>query len=117
MSYPRSADPFSTFLSTADRRISLGNVDDPVTHSNRLTVPSAGETAVLSVLAGRGDAHGTSVADLRREIGLSTLQVANLVAALDERGWVQVRNDGDDETVELTDAGRAVARWIDDAAG
>jgi hypothetical protein len=111
MTHSRSADPFSTFLITADRH---GDVSDVVGNSahpgRRAVVPSSAEAALLRTLAARRDQIGVPVDELRRQLRLSTMEFATLLASLDQRGWVRVHADGDDEKVELTAAGRAAAR-------
>jgi hypothetical protein len=111
MTQSRSADPFSTFLTTADRRVNVGDVGGNSTHPGQLApIPSWAERVLLTTLAARRDEHRIPVDELRRELRLSTLQLATLLAMLDQRGWVLVHADGDEEKVELTTAGRAAAR-------
>src|SRR5437867_2581337 len=110
MTRSRSADPFSTFLSAADRRVNVGDIVGNSAHPGRLAaVPSGAERVLLTTLAARRDEHGIPVDELRRELRLSTLQLGTLLAMLEQRGWVLVHADGDEEKVELTTAGRAAA--------
>jgi hypothetical protein len=117
MTHSRSADPFSTFLSTADRRVNVGDIVGNSAHPGQpAAATSWAERVLLTTLAARRDEHGIPVDELRRELRLGALQLALLLAMLDRRGWVLVHADGDEEKVELTTAGRAAARspgWVD----
>ncbi|MFI1422713.1 MarR family transcriptional regulator [Streptomyces sp. NPDC020731] len=101
MSRDHSADPFSTFLNATNRQVSVGRTPTGPARSTDALPPLA--TLVLRALHGR---PRTAVGELRTELGLSTLRIAEAVAVLQRLELVEVTPAGADEAVELNDAGR-----------
>ncbi|WP_330328351.1 winged helix DNA-binding protein [Streptomyces sp. NBC_00536] len=104
MPQPESADPFSTFLNTADRA-RAGRSDGSSAQSPSAQSPDAvtGKgLRLLRLLAERGPMR---LEDVRRVLGLSTLDIAQELVRLTERELVALRTDGADDIVELTERG------------
>ncbi|MFH9037787.1 MarR family transcriptional regulator [Streptomyces sp. NPDC017966] len=96
-----SADPFSTFLNATNRQVSVGHRSAGPGRSTDALPPLA--TLVLRALHGR---PRTPVGELRAELGLTTLQIAEAVAVLQRLELVEVTPTDADEAVQLSDAGR-----------
>ncbi|MEU9353244.1 helix-turn-helix domain-containing protein [Streptomyces griseoloalbus] len=101
MSRDHSVDPFSAFLDATSRRSPSGQVPSGAARSTDALPPHA--TRVVRALDGR---PRTAVGELRAELGLSTLRIAEAVEVLRRLELVEVIPDGTDETLELTAAGR-----------
>lgn len=107
MSREHSADPFSTFLKATTHQIPSGHAQSGARSTEPLP-PVA--TVVLHALRGRTRAL---VGELRVELGLTTLRIAEAVAVLQRLQLVEVVPAGSDEAVEITAAG---AELIDGTA-
>ncbi|MET7290999.1 hypothetical protein ABZS79_02380 [Streptomyces griseoloalbus] len=101
MSRDNSADPFSAFLNATNRRTSDGRAPDGSARSTDPLPPVV--MAVLFALHGR---PVRAVGELRVEFGLTTMQIAHVVAMLVHLELVECVPAGGDEALKLTDAGR-----------
>lgn len=107
MSRDHSVDPFSTFLDATSRQFPSGRAPAGDARSTDALPPHA--TRVVRALDGRSR---TAVGELRAELGLTTLQIAEAVEVLRRLELVEVIPAGTDEALELTAAGR---RFVDGA--
>jgi DNA-binding MarR family transcriptional regulator len=105
-----SADPFSTFLHTADRRLARNGLGPTARDGRGEAGQNATEAVLLRTLAELPARQKAQAGDLGRRLSLTAVQIAVLLARLDERGLVVFGADGDEEVVELTTAGRAAAQ-------
>lgn len=100
MSRDHSADPFSTFLNATNRQFSVGQSPAEPMRSTDALPPVT--MRVIQALYGRPP---TVVGELRVELGLTTLQIAEAVEMLRRLSLVEVIAAGPDEVLELTPAG------------
>lgn len=102
MSRDHSADPFSTFLNATIHQSStgIGNASSARNHSTDPLPPAP--TQVLRALHGE---RRVPVGDLRVELGLTTLQIAEAVSLLSRLDLVRVVPADTDEVVVITAAG------------
>ncbi|MGW4022497.1 MarR family transcriptional regulator [Streptomyces sp. NPDC005009] len=101
MSRDHSADPFSTFLNATSRQVSVGRTPAGPARSTEALPPLA--ALVLRAVHGR---PRTAIGELRAELGLTTLQIAEAVAVLQRLELIEVTPTDADEAVELSSAGR-----------
>ncbi|MFE0448396.1 hypothetical protein ACWDUB_04955 [Streptomyces fungicidicus] len=101
MSRDSSADPFSTFLNATNHQVVHGGSSAGPVRSTDALPPVA--MLLIRALDGR---PRTAVGELRIELGLTTLQIAEAVEVLRRLSLVEVVAGGGDEVLELTSSGQ-----------
>ncbi|WP_433525060.1 hypothetical protein ACQPZ2_08570 [Nocardia pseudovaccinii] len=101
MSQPDSVDPWSTFLRSAQS----GDEEDERDASASHTTTSGLRRRSLDILRALAVSGPTPVEDLRRQFGLSALQIAQEVIHLVERDLVEVQSMNGEDSLRLTESG------------
>jgi DNA-binding MarR family transcriptional regulator len=100
MTQSGSMDPFSTFLNV-NREVDTASSAEPG--------PTRADV-LRTLLASQPDP--VPLRELSRALGVRTIQVAVLVAGLDEDRLVTIGASADDDVVKLTEAGIAAANEV-----